>query len=99
MAAPEGNQNAAKAKRWEEAIKRALARLSNQSVDAGLDALADKLVEAAATGDAWALLEVGNRLDGKPAQAIEIDGEFRHRDVSAEPLSEEQWARQYTAVQ
>lgn len=73
MAAPEGNQNARKAKIWEQAIKRALARLSNESVDKGLDKLADQLVKAAESGDSWALLEVGNRLDGKPTQVIAGD--------------------------
>ena len=49
---------------------RALARKSG-SVEAGLDAAADKLaVLAIDDGDKWALEEIGNRLDGKPAQAI-----------------------------
>jgi hypothetical protein len=70
IGAPAGNKYAAKAKIWEQAIKRALARKSNDSVDKGLDTLADKLVEAAQNGDQWALREVGDRMDGKPAQAI-----------------------------
>jgi hypothetical protein len=70
MGAPLGNKNAARAKKWREAILRALARKSG-SVDAGLDAAADKLVILAVDdGDKWALEEIGNRLDGKPAQAI-----------------------------
>lgn len=49
---------------------RALARKSG-SVEAGLDAAADKLaLMAIDDGDRWALEEIGNRLDGKPAQAI-----------------------------
>ena len=32
--------------------------------------IADKLVEAAMNGDVQAIKEVGDRLDGKPAQAI-----------------------------
>jgi hypothetical protein len=49
---------------------RALARKSG-SVDAGLDAAADKLAALAIDeGDKWALEEIGDRLDGKPAQAI-----------------------------
>jgi hypothetical protein len=49
---------------------RALARKSG-SVDAGLDAAADKLAKLAIDdGDKWALEEIGDRLDGKPAQAI-----------------------------
>lgn len=68
--APLGNQNAARAKKWREAIMRALARKSG-SVEAGLDAAADKLAALAIDqSDKWALEEIGNRLDGKPAQAI-----------------------------
>lgn len=70
MAAPAGNQNAVRAKKWRDAIMRALARKSG-SVDAGLDAAADKLAALAIDeGDKWAMEEIGNRLDGKPAQAI-----------------------------
>jgi hypothetical protein len=74
MAAPVGNQNARKAKIWEQAIKRALARKANSTIDDGLDGLADKLVEAAASGEAWAIKEIGDRLDGKPAQSTELSG-------------------------
>ena len=80
MAAPMGNQNGRKAKIWTEAIKRALARFSAAngddlpSVDKGLDRLADRLVRAAAHGDEDAFAniteKIGDRLEGKPAQAI-----------------------------
>lgn len=70
-----GNQNAAKAKRWQQAIFRALARASNKDIDAGLDAAADKLVSLAMDGEQWALREIGDRADGKPAQAIVGDDE------------------------
>ena len=75
MGAPVGNQNGRKAKIWEQAIKRALARLSNENVDKGLDRLADQLVAAAVNGDTWALKEIGDRMDGKPAQALQVDGD------------------------
>ena len=75
MAAPQGNQNARKAKIWEQAIKRALARYSGSTVDAGLDKLADRLVKAAAEHEddsaaAVIMDKIGDRIDGKPAQAI-----------------------------
>ncbi len=71
-----GNQNAVRAKRWREAILRALARKSG-SVEAGLDAAADKLAALAIDdGDKWALEEIGNRLDGKPAQVIAGDDDL-----------------------
>lgn len=33
--------------------------------------LADKLVDCALKGEGWAMQQIGDRLDGKPAQAIE----------------------------
>lgn len=75
MAAPLGNHNARNAKRWQSAITRALAKLDGNGVDGGLDRLATKLVKAAADGERWALREVGDRLDGKPAQVIAGDPE------------------------
>lgn len=75
--APIGNANAKNAKRWQSAVTRALARLSEGAgVEAGLDRLADQLVSAAAAGEQWALKEVGDRLDGKPAQIIAGDDEL-----------------------
>lgn len=73
--APLGNQNAAKAKRWQQAIMRALARASGKDVDAGLDNAADKLVALAVDGEKWAIEEVGNRMDGKSAQSITVGGD------------------------
>jgi hypothetical protein len=42
-------------------------------VDKGLDAVADKLIEAAMEGDQWAMREIGDRVEGKPVQAIASD--------------------------
>lgn len=70
MAAPLGNQNAAKAKVWLAAIHRALERRCGGDRIKALDDCADKLVSAVMLGEQWAILELGNRLDGKPAQAI-----------------------------
>lgn len=65
-----GNQNARKAKLWEQALKRALARAAGSTVDAGLDKIADKVVAQAMNGDKDAWDEIAVRIDGKPAQAI-----------------------------
>lgn len=73
MGAPVGNQNGKKAKIWEQAIKRALARRVSGTIDQGLDRLADRLIEAAEAGDQWALKEIGDRMDGKAAQIIAGD--------------------------
>lgn len=76
MAAPIGNQNAAKAKVWSAAIQRALDRRqpADQRIKA-IDELADKLLDACYGGDLAALKELGDRLQGKPAQAIIGGGE------------------------
>lgn len=67
--APVGNQNAAKAKIWTDAIKRALARRAeDQGRD--LNRLADTLLDKCLEGDLAALKELGDRLEGKPAQAL-----------------------------
>lgn len=72
MAAPTGNQNAARAKIWRAAIERALERRTQSRTDGikEIDALADKLLTLVADGDLPALKEFGDRIDGKPAQAI-----------------------------
>jgi len=74
VAAPLGNQNAAKAKRWQDALNKALARYSTEDgkIKAGeaLDKVAETVVGKALAGDKDAWQEIGNRLDGKPAQAI-----------------------------
>lgn len=75
MGAPVGNQNGAKGRLWLDAIRRALARKAEGDLSSGIDKLAEKLVAAAESGDQWALLEIGNRLDGKPAQSLTVAGD------------------------
>jgi hypothetical protein len=77
--APVGNQNAAKAKRWQDALHKALARFETEDgkIKAGqaLDKIAERVVEKALSGDKDSIAEIGNRLDGKPAQAITVAGD------------------------
>jgi hypothetical protein len=70
MAAPVGNQNAAKAKKWSAAIERALCKRYGKSLVDALDDLAGKFIEAVEKGDLAAFKEFGDRMEGKPAQAI-----------------------------
>lgn len=70
MAAPKGNQNAAKAKVWSAAIERALAEKSRIKGKIMLDECARALVDKAAEGDVAALKELGDRMEGKPVQGI-----------------------------
>lgn len=75
MAAPQGNQNAAKAKVWSAAIERALERRkpADERI-AAIDELADKLLDKCASGELAALQELGNRLEGKPGQSVAVTG-------------------------
>ena len=74
MGAPVGNQNAARGRMWRAAIERALAKRSRVDQVEALDDLADKLLTLAYEGDLGALKELGDRLEGKPGQAIELTG-------------------------
>ena len=78
MGAPVGNQNASRSggRIWAAAIERALERRkpANERVKA-IDELADALLNKCADGDLQALKELGDRLDGKPAQVVSgVDG-------------------------
>lgn len=67
VGAPEGNQNGLKQNRlWGETIRRAVTQADGKK----LRQIADTLIELAAQGDIQAIKELGDRLDGKPAQAI-----------------------------
>ena len=61
-----GNTNAARGAEWREAVTRAIHRGKS------LDRLADVLVAKALDGDMVALREIGDRLDGKPKQQVEM---------------------------
>jgi hypothetical protein len=86
MGAPVGNQNARQAKIWQQAIKRALARISNESVDKGLDLIADKLVASAVDGDLWATREIAERMDGKAVATTEITADIEARISGLAPI-------------
>jgi hypothetical protein len=92
--APVGNKNAAKGKAWADAIKRALGRRGPDAFKA-IDDLADKLLDLGMAGDLSALKELGDRLDGKSVQQVELDAEFRQRDITDKPLGDDEWAATY----
>lgn len=72
MGAPTGNKNAVKNKPWEEALRRALLADNGQK----LRTIAERVIAKAEEGDMAAIREIGDRLDGKPTQAISgPDGE------------------------
>jgi len=68
MAAPTGNTNARKGKEWFDALRKECVQRD------ALAAIAKVVVEKAMAGEVWAIQEVGNRLDGKPSQAVEVSG-------------------------
>lgn len=70
-----GNNNRNKAKPWADAIRRAIARREETGSGADLNRLAESLLDKAAEGDMAALKELGDRLDGKSAQAVTVSGD------------------------
>jgi len=75
MAAPKGNQNAAKGSQWRAALEYALDNYSGTKKGLALRDIAKKLIEMALDGDMQAIKEIGDRLDGKPTQVIAGDQE------------------------
>lgn len=88
--APIGNTNAAKAKRWEAAIVRAVEAWPNQPNSEGCNPLMVGLNAAAHAfvaqmfedKDIAFFKEFGDRLDGKSAQAISIDDKRSLEELS-----------------
>jgi hypothetical protein len=66
MGAPVGNQNAAKGKIVSDAIRKALATDDWKRLRSG----AEKIADAYANGEAWAVQFVADRMEGKAAQPI-----------------------------
>lgn len=69
MAAPKGNNNARKGKEWFDALRKECVQ------KAALGKIAAIVVEKAMQGEQWAINEVANRFDGKPAQSVEVSGD------------------------
>lgn len=84
MGAPLGNQYAAKAKRWTAAIERALERKATgkappedvSDLIRGLDMAADIFVSQMFDNkDLASIKELGDRIEGKPAQSMVLAGD------------------------
>ena len=73
--APVGNRNAAKAKIWTDAVRRALEKRSRLEQRDILEECAYALIDACLEKDVPALKELGDRLEGKVVQRIEATGE------------------------
>lgn len=70
MGAPVGNQNAIKAKRWSDAIDRALEKRSKAEGIQALDELAEQFLKEVSASGITGFKELGDRIDGKSVQAI-----------------------------
>lgn len=71
MGAPLGNQNAAKSRKFEQAVTRALTQEDGKR----LRDAAEKVLDLAAAGERWACEMLRDTLDGKPAQAVTVAGD------------------------
>lgn len=104
MAAPKGNKNAAKGREWADAIRWALGKYESSAVDRGqaLRKIAERCIEQALEGDKDARREIGDRLDGKPAQAVELSGETttNYRGIDAPPQADsyEEWVKRHVGT-
>jgi hypothetical protein len=66
MAAPIGNSNAAKGRMFYDKLRKCLVQEPHR-----LDKIVDQLVMQAELGEAWAVKEIIDRLDGKAVQVLE----------------------------
>jgi HPt (histidine-containing phosphotransfer) domain-containing protein len=67
-----GNPSGAKReKKFVAALNRAIASDDSER----LRQAAEKLLDEAAAGQPWAIDQLANRLDGRPAQAVEVSGD------------------------
>jgi hypothetical protein len=80
MAFEKGNTLGAKGRLFDGALKRAIA----QDDGVRLREAAEKLLTLAASGEAWALKELADRLDGKAQQNVSIE----RKDVKDLSLTE-----------
>jgi hypothetical protein len=90
--------NKGKDKIWADAIRVAVLR-DGPDGKARIFALAEQCVTAALGGDMQAMKEIGDRLDGKPAQAIDMTAEVEHRYVARMPQKAQdtaEWQQQHT---
>ena len=84
-----GNPNGrAKDKLWADAIRIAV----NEAYEVGdkkkLRVLADKLVDKALEGEIAAMKEIGDRLDGKPAQSVDVTHHKTIQEMTDDELIE-----------
>jgi hypothetical protein len=62
--APVGNKNAQKGRIWNDQLRRAIAQDDGRRLRASIE----QLLNLASNGEPWAIKELADRLDGRPAQ-------------------------------
>jgi len=83
MSAPSGNKNARRAKELRDALNFALNNFENNAIKKGqaLREIGMKLISMALDGNLAAIKEIGDRIEGKPAQTnINIEENSREID-------------------
>jgi hypothetical protein len=91
--APKGKQsNFTKNKPWREAVRNIFIEDPESLREVAL-----KTLEMALAGDIQAIREIGDRLDGKPQQAIKADVGVTDHRVDAPPRTEsyEEWQKRH----
>jgi hypothetical protein len=81
-------------KQFLDNLKRAIA----QDNAVRLRAAAERVLDMAAAGEPWAVNFLADRLDGKPVQQVDVEGEVIHRNVAelpAVPTTADEWANRY----
>ncbi len=71
MGAPIGNTNGAKSRAFYGALTRAIAQDDGKR----LRQAAESLLDLAAQGESWAVRDLRDTLDGKPAQTVAVAGD------------------------
>lgn len=75
MGAPVGNKNAIGQQDTEKPFREALNRAIKQDSSKRVRAAAEMLLDKASEGEAWAIKELADRVDGKVAQQITGSGQ------------------------
>jgi hypothetical protein len=65
-----GNNNNQRGKLWNDALRKAIVQEDGRR----LRLAAEQLLDKAADGEAWAIKELADRLDGKAFQSVEVSG-------------------------
>jgi hypothetical protein len=78
MAAPIGNANAVKGKMFYDKLRKRLTQEPHR-----LERIVNELITQAEAGEAWAVKEVIDRLDGKAIQTTEMQNSMGHRSCLA----------------